>query len=130
MTDVPEAAGPTGSGVAMGRLNRRVARTLRIGVAVSAVLMIVGLVLAAAGGDADLLVRSGRPGSALSVSSLLPPSAIGLILVGTVVLAATPLVRVVLSFEYFVSMGDRAFAALTLFVLVVLFSSVAVGVLG
>ncbi|MCI4340049.1 MAG: DUF1634 domain-containing protein [Thermoplasmata archaeon] len=110
------------------RLTRRVALTLRWGVGAAGGLMIAGLAVQIAHGPGSLLEHANGLSAGTLRASLLPPSAIGLVLLGVIVLAATPLVRVVLSFEYFVSMGDRAFSALTLFVLAVLLSSVAVGV--
>ena len=115
--------------VSTGRLNRRVAITLRLGVATAAVLMLGGLALHVVQGGGDLLDRSAGLSAGAVRDALVPPTALGLVLLGVILLAATPLLRVVLSLEWFASIGDREFTALTLFVLALLLSSVAVGVL-
>ena len=61
--------------------------------------------------------------------ALLAGDANALALTGLVVLLATPLTRVVVSAGLFAAAGDRAFTALTLFVLALILATFAVGIL-
>jgi uncharacterized membrane protein len=121
----------TTSGVHVGadRLNGRVARTLRLGVVSSALLFVMAVAARAAAGGTGLLERPPTLDGSTLASVVSHPSALGLALLGAIVLAATPLVRVVLSFEFFARRHDRPFTGLTLFVLSVLLVTVAIGVL-
>jgi len=129
MSDAAAIDTTAGPMAGMGELNGRVAITLRVGVLVSALLFATAIIARAATGGVGLLTASpGLDPSAVG-DAIVHPSALGLALLGAIVLAATPLVRVVLSFEFFAARRDRAFTALTLFVLVVLLTTVTVGVL-
>jgi uncharacterized membrane protein len=102
--------------------------TLRAGVGLSAGILAVGLI--------DLAVRGGfsatASGQRVDWSALAngfavfsPPT---VLLVGILVLILTPVLRVILSFALFARQRDGAFAALTLFVLLMLIGSVLIGV--
>ncbi|MCI4360166.1 MAG: DUF1634 domain-containing protein [Thermoplasmata archaeon] len=111
------------------RLNSRVARVLRIGVLLSAVLFAIGVASHATDGSAGLLQTTGPLGPSTVGDAFTHPSALGFALVGAMVLAGTPFLRVLLSFEFFASVRDAEFTALTLFVLALLLATVAVGVI-
>lgn len=101
--------------------------TLATGVLVAAILFVVGLVLAVAE-RSDLVgasSASGHIGTLLSGLSSGSPS--GFLILGVLVLLATPIVRVVVSIGHFSAARDRAFVGITAFVLVVLALSVGVG---
>ena len=110
-------------------LNRRVARTLRLGVAVSALLFATAVVARAAAGGTGLMSRAPGVNGSVLANAIAHPTPLGFALLGAIVLAATPLVRVVLSLEFFAAHRDRSFTGLTLFVLTVLLVTVAIGVL-
>lgn len=106
-----------------------VSRTLRGGVVLASVLMAAGVAWEAMVGHGSLL-GAAAPTSGAGVSSLVHgggPSV--LVLVGVFILAITPLTRVLISVALFASVRDRAFTAITLFVLTVLAATIAVGVL-
>ena len=116
----------TASAVPPG-LARWVTIILRYGVAASAVLLVVGFSLWAAQGGPSGVQGSGS----IAVSDL--PGAFAshageaLILIGLLVLVATPLARVALSIAMFAAVHDRPFALFTFFVLAVLLLGVATG---
>jgi uncharacterized membrane protein len=111
------------------QLNHRVARTLRIGVVASALLFATAVAVRAAAGGSGLLTRAPALSGASLADAASHPSAVGFALWGAILLAATPLVRVALSCEFFAAHRDRSFTGLTLFVLSVLLVTIAVGVL-
>ena len=101
---------------------------LRGGVLLSAALLLAGLALAAARGTTGL-----PPGAASGavrewLPALLSGTAWPLLWLGVAVLAATPIVRVLLALAEFARARDREFVALTAFVLAVLLGTAALGV--
>lgn len=129
--DEPEAgAGPAGV-----RLELVVSRVLRIGVAVSATLLVVGLVLATARGQLDGLREAWSAGTVPAVAA--SPAALAdgvahlradaVLLLGLVVLVLTPTVRVVASLVAYGRDRDWTYVALTATVLVLLGVSVLTG---
>jgi uncharacterized membrane protein len=129
MSAPAEGAAPGSTADAMPVLRRRVVRALRTGVSLSAYALLVAIVGYAIfhtmGIDTAPVPATGGNVAAAFTS----PSAGGLVLLGLLVLAITPLTRVVISLGYFASVGDRAFTGVTLFVFLVLLLSVAVGTL-
>jgi uncharacterized membrane protein len=98
---------------------------LAIGVVISAILLIIGLALIAVTGpvsSGDLSTTWGGPGHSLGPGN---PVAYGFLLAGIVVLLIIPLARVAVSSYSFAAGGERDFAILTLFVLIVLAISAA-----
>ncbi len=116
-------------------------RTLLYGVLASTGIIVIGLVLMSASGSTGYACdSSGDPSSCLlsstDVTTQLYPSSLGsifsgllalkpfaVIQLGVIVLLATPVVRVGTSLVLFADEKDRAFVAITLFVLVVLIFS-------
>jgi uncharacterized membrane protein len=90
----------TGARIQFDRLEQRLARILRGGVAVSVTLLVCGLVL--------------------HVAPAPRQASLTLLHAGLVVLIATPILRVASSFVSFVHAGDRLFAGLTAAVLAIL----------
>lgn len=88
------------------RLETLLGRVLVGGVAISAIVLALGLVVEFAGGDAGMLLRA-----------------------GLLLLMATPIVRVAVSLVEYVRMRDWFFTATTATVLVVLLTGVAIAVL-
>ena len=111
----------------MEPLRRRVAPMLRVGLVLGALSLLVALCWLAAGGVHGLTARTGPVSPATLADILTRPSAAGFALLGALILVATPLGRVALSLEFFASVRDRAFVAITLFVLAMLATTVAVG---
>ncbi len=106
-----------------------VSRVLRTGVALSASLLLAGILLEAATGHGGLLTTAG-PSNATEFSALFQHGgAAALVLLAVIVLVATPLARVVVSTALFAASGDRTFAMITLFVLSVLGATIVVGAL-
>lgn len=106
-----------------------VSRLLRAGLLVGSVLMALGVLGFVADG-----VGLGPPDVAVGLREALGPSLLALdprafAYVGLLVLLATPLTRVGVSVALFAAAGDRAFTALTVLVLALLLTTVAVGVL-
>jgi uncharacterized membrane protein len=110
---------------AMNRLSIRLSLVLSVGVVLSAILLIIGLILVAVTGpvsSTDLSTAWSGPGHSLGPGSAL---AYGFLLAGIVVLLIIPLARVGVSSYSFAAGGERDFAILTLFVLIVLAISAA-----
>ncbi|HEV8050439.1 MAG TPA: DUF1634 domain-containing protein [Thermoplasmata archaeon] len=111
------------------RVRSEFANVLRGGVLVSGIFLLVGLLLAVAQGSVGIAGGTG----ALPFGRLLPDLAGGrpwaFLWLGVVVLAATPVVRVLLALANFAGARDRDYVVLTSFVLAVLFASVVVGAL-
>ena len=106
-----------------------VSRVLRTGVVLSASLLLAGVLWEAAVGQGSLLSAL-APSSGTGFSLILGrggPQA--LVLLGVGVLVATPLSRVAISMGLFAAARDRAFTAITLFVLSVLALTVILGAL-
>jgi uncharacterized membrane protein len=106
-----------------------VTRVLRTGVVLMIVLVGIGIVLFLSEGGGPLLsgplvLSKGPVGALLGHAT---PG--GFILLGLLVLVFTPLSRVILSVILFAKSRDRAFTGITLFVLLVLLATIAVGVL-
>jgi uncharacterized membrane protein len=108
-------------------LREDLAGVLRIGLVVSSLLLITGLLLAVIRGFPTSLqvgtpVHPGQLGANLLV---LDPSAV--LLLGFFVLIATPVGRVIASLVTFLRFGDRPYIGLTATVLTILAVSVGVG---
>jgi uncharacterized membrane protein len=106
--------------------------TLTIGVGISAVLAVVGLVALLTGSVAGFTsaVAHGTPFTPSGfVAGLFRGKAVDILLLALLVLIATPLTRVVISLAMFAHVGDRPFTVLTLTVLLLLGASVVIGAL-
>lgn len=110
-----------------GGLDHLIARILLVGVATAVVLLLAGLLAAAASsatypiGSPDHVELGSLP------RELSEGSGAALLALGVLVLLVTPLARVLASFAVFLRSGDRPFALLTAFVLLVLALSVGLG---
>ncbi|MCI4318771.1 MAG: DUF1634 domain-containing protein [Thermoplasmata archaeon] len=102
-----------------------VTRVLQTGVAATVVLLLVGLTLLFTLGPGTAIAA--RVGLSGLLHGLASADATAYLYLGVVVLLATPLVRVALSATLFAQSGDRPFAGITLFVLVLLVVSIVVG---
>jgi len=106
-----------------------VSRVLRTGLAVAVVFVALGglgfLARGIGTGPADRSVGLAEP--LLQGLRTLDPAAF--VWIGVAVLLATPLLRVALSVGLFARAGDRAFAGMTLFVLLLLVATILVGAL-
>jgi uncharacterized membrane protein len=106
-----------------------VSRVLRTGVVLSAALLLLGVVLEATVGRGSLLATP-APSSGGEFAALFQRGgAAALVLLGVLVLTATPLARVAISTTLFSAARDRTFAMITLFVLAILGATIVVGVL-
>ncbi len=112
-------------------MNRLVSLTLWIGVSLSALLVLVGLGLLLTGSTAAFAAATAH-GAAFSGSGfaygLAHGQATDVLLLAFLVLIVTPLFRVIISVGLFARIGDRPFTALTLAVLLLLATSVLIGV--
>ncbi len=100
-------------------LNRPVAYTLRVGVAIGAALAAIGLgIWAAQGFDTSTALSNYTLGNI--IESALTGNASGIVYLGIVVLIATPVVRVVLSLVYFFAEKDAKYVGITAVVLAML----------
>ena len=111
------------------RMRPTLRNALRIGSLLGAALILAGLLLTAHEGasiTADGGTRFTLDGLA---SAFLHPSGPGLLFLGVVVLALTPLSRVTLAVSVFAAARDRPLLALTTFVLLALVATVVIGVL-
>jgi uncharacterized membrane protein len=118
----PSVGGDEGSPAFFRRL---LGHLLRWGVALAAVLLGLGVLLAyRLGGTVGQ--RAPLSGSAL-LHALAAGGPTALILAGLVVLVLTPFVRVLISFVIYATSGDRAFATITAIVLVLLTGTILVG---
>jgi uncharacterized membrane protein len=124
MTAVPTAAAPGEP----RELRAEFSGVLRVGVAVSGILLFAGLVLAAAQGSVGLAARTGALPFGQYFADLMGGQPWTLLWLGVVVLAVTPVVRVVLALGNFASAKDRDYVALTGFVLFILLASIVLGV--
>ena len=108
------------------RMERWVSGLLRLGVAASGFLVVLGLALAAATGDTSC------PYGVLTLEWVLwgepffSPSHI--LFLGFLTLVATPILRIAASVVLFLKTRDPVFAALTATVLIILLVSLATGV--
>lgn len=113
-------------------MTRLVSGTLRIGVSLSALLTIIGLILLLAGPTAAFTTATIH-GAVFSgpafASGLAHGRAVDYLLLGLLVLIVTPLFRVILSVGLFARAGDRPFTTLTVTVLLLLAASVLIGAL-
>jgi uncharacterized membrane protein len=110
-------------------LRSEFAGVLRLGVLVSAVLLLVGLARAVLENSVGIAGRTGGLPFAKFAADLGAGQPWAFLWLGVVVLAVTPVVRVAIALGNFASARDRDFVALTGFVLAVLLASVTVGVL-
>ena len=99
-------------------LNKVVSYSLRVGVLVSAVLSLLGLVLWGARGFSVL--QPAIVGISGIVNTALSGNETGIIYLGVVILIATPIFRVAISSLYFASEKDRKYVVITLVVLAML----------
>jgi len=98
-----------------------------VGVLLSGVLLLLGLLLAVARGSIGLAGRTGALPFGQLAGDLVGGQPWAFLWLGVVVLAATPVIRVVLALANFAGAKDRDYVVLTSFVLAVLLASVAVG---
>ncbi|MCI4322183.1 MAG: DUF1634 domain-containing protein [Thermoplasmata archaeon] len=104
------------------------ARELRVGVALSGALLLIGLLAVAWHGSAGLAGQSGVVPFGQFGNDLLAGQAWTFLWLGVAVLALTPVVRVALALVQFAHARDRDYVSLTAFVLAVLGASLLVGV--
>jgi uncharacterized membrane protein len=111
-------------GHTMGPVERMVSRVLGIGMGISVVLMLAGLLLGLVSGD-------GMPTHVVSLGDLLPglrePDAAAYLSLGILVLVATPFVRVAGSIVAFALERDRRYVLVTAVVLAVMCMGVLLG---
>jgi uncharacterized membrane protein len=106
-----------------------VTRVLRSGVVLSGGLLLAGVLWESVVAHGSLLSALAPTGGSGFSSALRHGGPAGLVLLGVIVLLATPLSRVVISTGLFASSGDRTFAGITLFVLAVLATTIFFGIL-
>lgn len=112
----------------LSRLSERLGLLLRIGVGISAVFLLAGLLFAVVSPPADPFSTHGLPGSRLSLSGIEAGGpAIWCVTLGLFVLVATPIGRVVLSVQTFLRRKEMDYVGVTLLVLLLLGVSVVVG---
>ncbi len=125
LSDSPPRGGALEDAAGLGQLSRRLGRLLFYGVALSAVLLSIGVLLVALS-DPSATIRT-----PLSSHTLLAwgPALPGIvfILAGLVVLVATPVARVIASLRTFLVQGERDYGTLVAAVLVILGVSALVG---
>jgi uncharacterized membrane protein len=109
-------------------MRRGFGRTLRAGVVVSGLLLLAGLLLAAAQGSAGIAGRFGRVPLGNLASDLAAGQPWTFLWLGVAVLAVTPVLRVAIALVGFARTGDLPYVALTGFVLAVLLGSLVIGV--
>jgi uncharacterized membrane protein len=124
MTAVPTPAAPDEP----RELRAEFSGVLRVGVAVSGIVLFAGLLLAAVQGSVGLAARTGALPFGRYFMDLMAGQPWTLLWLGVVVLAVTPVVRVVLALGNFASARDRDYVALTAFVLFILLASIVLGV--
>ncbi len=120
----PATAGETSSRRDGDRFTRLLAQEMRGGLVIASGLLLAGLALWSASWPAS--GSDPLAGANLVVSPSAGAWAI-LVVAGLVVLAITPVVRVLVSAVFFGRRGDRRYVYLTTFVLVVLAASALVG---
>jgi uncharacterized membrane protein len=105
-------------------LDESLHKLLIIGLALSVALILTGLVL-------SLINHQSLPGGVLPFGSIFPSvvalEASGFISLGLLVLIATPIIRVILSFISFLVERDWRFAGITLVVLIAVLVSILLG---
>ena len=117
------AAAPNESENVPPRLANLIAGTLRIGVGLSALLALVGIIRFLMGTPAVFAAATAHGASFTGhgfVSGLLHGQAADILLLSALVLILTPIVRVIISMALFASVRDRPFTLLTLTVLLLL----------
>ena len=122
-------SGPSPDPPVLPSLRHLISLSLRWGVAVSAALLVAGVILLLAQGTSSGWGPTPAHLNALG-TGLVSGSPVAFLLLGFLVLILTPFLRVVISVASFAVARDRAFAAITLFVLVVLGVSILVGLGG
>lgn len=125
----PRASSEPLGGTEVGRLAEELGRLLQVGVVLAAILLVAGV----------LLVVASTPGSSPTVPLNVHPGPFGaslasspgllLIVAGLGVLLATPIARVLLSFQTFIRLEERDYAGVVGVVLVILVLSVVAGLL-
>ncbi|MGA7922458.1 MAG: DUF1634 domain-containing protein [Thermoplasmata archaeon] len=110
-------------------MRRAIPRIVRFGMFLGLGLIVLGLVLYASSGE-GLSLTSGTPVHLHELpGSLRSFAPVAVLLVGFLVLLATPITRVLASLIEFESIHDRPFVMITGFVLVLLCVSIVVGIL-
>ncbi|MCI4324572.1 MAG: DUF1634 domain-containing protein [Thermoplasmata archaeon] len=109
-------------------LRDAVGHLLRVGVLVSGIFLFVGFLLAVLRGTAGIAGSVGALPLRGLVGALGAGDPWAYLFVGVAVLAATPVIRVALALESFARVRDRPYVLITGFVLLVLLSSLAFGV--
>ncbi len=109
-------------------LSTEVRSTLIVGIVTAAILLLIGFALDVFRGTTDLLAMPGRFAYGGLLGDLAEGDGSAFIVLGVLVLVFTPIARVVVSFAHFAATRDRAFTAITAFVLAVLALSVVIGV--
>lgn len=110
-----------------GTLSETVRGTLRVGILLSTVLLLVGMGIALSQGTAGVFASPTPISLATLPSDLAHGQGEALALLGLLTLVVTPIARVLVSFGHFVRSKDRPFTLITAFVLVILALSVLVG---
>lgn len=114
----------------MAQVETIIGRILQVGVIVSAIVMLIGLVIFLVTG------QSGYPGSTmpLSMGAILVGTwhlkAYAIMMLGTYCLILTPVLRVVVSIYAFYKERDHLYVAITTLVLVILLFALIIGVHG
>lgn len=111
------------------RLRPAIRRILRSGAALGSVLLVIGLVLLAVLGPGLSESGTTRLTSPELRAAVLSPSPTGLLVLGVVALALTPLSRVALAAGIFAAARDRPLLAVSTFVMLVLAATVVIGVI-
>lgn len=109
-------------------LRRWVSRILRAGALASGILLLAGIVAHALSAGPALLIPPARLDPDQVAQAFERPSAAGVVLVAVLVLALTPLTRVILSAGIFARSRDRPMLAITAFVLAMLALTILGGV--
>lgn len=114
-------------GVTDPRADRFLSRLLLVGLAVAVVLMVIGAALAAAGADGPVSRASSLADLPHALNSLQPW---GFIILGLLVLLATPIARVLALLTLFAWRGSWRFCGVCLVVLAILALSIVLGLHG
>jgi uncharacterized membrane protein len=104
-------------------------RVLRVGVLISGAFLLTGFALAAARGSTGIAGQLGTLPLHGIGGALADGDPWAFLFLGVLVLAVTPVARVAVSLAGFLHAGDRPFVAITGFVLAVLLTSLAVGLI-
>lgn len=112
----------------LSRLSERLGLLLRVGVLLSAAFLVAGMLVAASSSGPASVFPTGSTGGKPSWHEFTDDgAAVGLVLVGLILLVATPIARVVLSAETFAAARENDYVLVLLTVLGILAASVLVG---